>query len=57
MGLNYLYQYCGHCGGDGVEEVVSPSGEEVEETCHQCLGNGLEKKPWGVLSDELMGEE
>ena len=46
----FIYAYCGHCGGDGIEEEKSHDGSTVEVVCHQCLGS--RKTLWGEIVKE-----
>jgi len=58
MGDNYLYQTCPECKGDGVitrQNFEGANPVEVNESCPNCDENGLVL--WGVLRDELIGEE
>jgi len=57
MADNYLYRVCPECGGDGVISQTNFEGSEPvvrEKTCENCQGGWLF---WGILRDEMIGEE
>jgi DnaJ-class molecular chaperone len=57
MDDNYIYVYCPECRGDGIINRWNYEGEapvDIDEPCTNCQ-DGLVL--WGILKDELIGEE